>query len=67
MRHHATLSEWCRGYPFLLHICDSEFFYQALVEKVPPRYRCVLCKRFMFRVGSAVAERQGALALVTGA
>jgi thiamine biosynthesis protein ThiI len=66
MRHHATLSEWCRGYPFLLHICDAEFFYQALVEKVPPRYRCVLCKRFMFRVGSAVAERQEALALVTG-
>jgi thiamine biosynthesis protein ThiI len=66
IRHHATLSEWCRGYPFVLHICDAEFFYQALVDKVPPRYRCVLCKRFMFRVGSAVAERQGALALVTG-
>jgi len=66
VRHHATLSEWCRGYPFLLHVCEAEFFYQALVEKVPPRFRCVLCKRFMFRVGSAIAERQGALALVTG-
>jgi thiamine biosynthesis protein ThiI len=66
IRHHATLSEWCRGYPLLLYVCDAEFFYQALVEKVSPRYRCVLCKRFMFRVGSAVAERQGALALVTG-
>jgi thiamine biosynthesis protein ThiI len=66
IRHHATLSEWCSGYPFVLHICDAEFFYQALVDKVHPRYRCVLCKRFMFRVGSAVAECQGALALVTG-
>ena len=66
IRHHATLSEWCRGNSFLLHICDAEFFYEALVEKVPPRYRCVLCKRFMFRVGSAVTERRGALALVTG-
>jgi thiamine biosynthesis protein ThiI len=66
VRHHATLSEWCRGYPFLLHICDAEFFYEVLVQKVHPRYRCVLCKRFMFRVGSALAERQGALALVTG-
>jgi thiamine biosynthesis protein ThiI len=66
LRHHATLSKWCRGYPFILHVCDAEFFYRELVEKVPPRYRCVLCKRFMFRVGSALAERREALALVTG-
>ncbi|MBP1929823.1 thiamine biosynthesis protein ThiI [Methanolinea mesophila] len=66
LRHHATLSGWCRGYPFILNVCDAEFFYRELVDKVPPRYRCVLCKRFMFRVGSLLAEQRGALALVTG-
>jgi thiamine biosynthesis protein ThiI len=36
------------------------------MEKTEPRYRCVLCKRFMLRLGEHLATVDDALALVTG-
>jgi thiamine biosynthesis protein ThiI len=48
-------------------IADSEPLYDAMSrKKVPPRYRCVICKRFMLRVAGRLMEHEGALAVVTG-
>ncbi|HZD43138.1 MAG TPA: tRNA uracil 4-sulfurtransferase ThiI [Methanomicrobiales archaeon] len=64
--HHRLLSNWCRGYPLDLLVVDSEPFYQSMVDAVEPRYRCVICKRFMLKVGSLIATEKSAYALVTG-
>jgi thiamine biosynthesis protein ThiI len=34
--------------------------------KVPPRYRCAICKRFMLRVAARLLKNEGALAVMTG-
>ena len=39
---------------------------QKLVREAPAEPRIVLYRRFMFRLAEAIAEREGALALVTG-
>ncbi|QYZ79910.1 tRNA 4-thiouridine(8) synthase ThiI [Methanofollis formosanus] len=65
-RHHAALSTWCMGHPLDLLVADMEPFFEAMTAAADPHYRCLLCKRFMFRVASGVAGREGALALVTG-
>jgi thiamine biosynthesis protein ThiI len=33
---------------------------------IPPRYRCVICKRFMQHVAGCLMEKEGALAVITG-
>lgn len=65
-RNHALLSTWCAGFPMDLLVVDAEPFYDAIAEKVPARYRCVLCKRFMLGLGSAVACDHQLEVLVTG-
>ena len=39
---------------------------QRIIVSVPPAYRVVLYRRFMFRIAEALALRHGARALVTG-
>ena len=34
--------------------------------RIPPRYRCVICKRFMLMVAGELMQNEGALAIVTG-
>ena len=64
---HRKLSLWCPGNPVSLIIADSEPLYDAMSRhKVPPRYRCVICKRFMQRVAGRLMATEGALAIVTG-
>jgi thiamine biosynthesis protein ThiI len=63
---HRKLSEWCRGFPLQLLRVDTEPFYDAMVAAVPPRLRCILCKRFMIQTASRLLERNDALAVVTG-
>ena len=65
-RHHAVLSTWCAGFPLDLLIVDAGEFYDAIMAGAPPRYRCVLCKRFMLALGSAVSRSRNYEALVTG-
>lgn len=61
------LSLWCPGYPMQMIIADSEPLYEAVQRcRVAPRYRCVLCKRFMVRVGARLLEPENAYALITG-
>ncbi len=66
IKHHCILSTWCPGYPLDLFIVDAEFFYTEMTARVNPRYRCILCKRFMFRVGSEMVRQKEMAALVTG-
>ena len=66
LRHFATLSTWCAGFPMTLFLADAGQFYAALVENATPRLRCVLCKRYMMYLSSALAERERHLALCTG-
>jgi thiamine biosynthesis protein ThiI len=65
-RHHLVLSRWSPGIPLDLVVADMEPVYDRLVEMKEPRYRCVLCKRFMLRAASALATTEGADAVVTG-
>jgi thiamine biosynthesis protein ThiI len=66
LAHHATLSTWCRGFPMELLVADAEPFYEALVSRPPARFRCVLCKRFMLRLGSLLVRDRHFAVLVTG-
>jgi thiamine biosynthesis protein ThiI len=65
-RHHAILSTWCAGFPMDLIIVDAEAFYDAITTKAHPRYRCVLCKRFMLGIASEMTKARHFAALVTG-
>ncbi|MDD1708728.1 MAG: tRNA 4-thiouridine(8) synthase ThiI [Methanoregulaceae archaeon] len=65
-KHHAILSTWCAGFPMDLLVVDAEAFYDTITKKGPARYRCILCKRFMLRLGSAVTKDRNFEALVTG-
>jgi thiamine biosynthesis protein ThiI len=61
------LSSWSLGQPLTLHIVSSERFFDRMEEfQIPPRFRCVLCKRWMLRAGSHLAREAGAYALVSG-
>jgi tRNA uracil 4-sulfurtransferase len=64
---HRKLSCWCPGTEILMLVADSEPFYDAMQHsRIPPRFRCVICKRFMHRVAAHLMETEGAQALVTG-
>ncbi len=67
IENHRRLSRWCAGNPLSLVIADSELLYDRMdQERIPPRYRCVICKRFMLRVAGQLMQKEGALAVVTG-
>ncbi len=67
IENHRRLSLWCAGNPAPLVIAHSEPLFDAMSRhKVPPRYRCVICKRFMLMVAARLMAAEGALAVVTG-
>lgn len=67
IENHRKLSRWCSGNPLSMIIADSELLYDRMDQlRIPPRYRCVICKRFMQRVAGRLMEKEGALAVVTG-
>jgi thiamine biosynthesis protein ThiI len=67
IENHSRLSRWCAGNPLSLVIANSELLYDRMDQlRIPPRYRCVICKRFMLRVAGQMMEKEGALAVVTG-
>jgi thiamine biosynthesis protein ThiI len=67
IENHRRLSRWCAGNALSLVIADSELLYDRMDQlRIPPRYRCVICKRFMLRVAGSLMEKEGALAIVTG-
>lgn len=66
LANHARLSAWVPGHPLDLLVVDMEPFFEAVTALKEPRYRCILCKRFMLRVASILAGERGAYALVNG-
>jgi thiamine biosynthesis protein ThiI len=67
IENHRRLSRWCAGNPLMMVIANSEPLYDRMQElRIPPRYRCVICKRFMHRVAARLMEHEGALAIITG-
>jgi thiamine biosynthesis protein ThiI len=67
IENHRRLSRWCAGNPLSLVIANSELLYDCMDKlRIPPRYRCVICKRFMLRVAGDLMRNEGALAIVTG-
>ena len=66
LENHARLSSWVPGHALDLLVVDMEPFFEVITALKEPRYRCVLCKRFMLRVAGILAGEQGAHAIVTG-
>jgi thiamine biosynthesis protein ThiI len=67
IENHRRLSRWCSGNSLSMVITNSELLYDRMDQlRIPPRYRCVICKRFMLRVAGKLMEKEGALAVVTG-
>jgi len=67
IENHKRLSRWCAGNPLMMVIANSEPLYDRMQElRIPPRYRCVICKRFMLKVAARLMEHEGALAIITG-
>jgi len=67
IENHRRLSRWCAGNPLMMVIANSEPLYDRMQElRIPPRYRCVICKRFMLQVSSRLMQHEGALAIITG-
>lgn len=66
LRNHARLSLWVLGHPLDLLIIDMEPFFDVITALREPRYRCILCKRFMLRVAGILARERGSYALVNG-
>jgi thiamine biosynthesis protein ThiI len=65
-RHHAVLSSWCAGFPLEMLVVEGERFYDAITDGINPRFRCVLCKRFMLALGSRLAVSRNEAVLITG-
>jgi thiamine biosynthesis protein ThiI len=60
----ALLADWMG--PSRLWLVPFAELQQTLVRETPAEPRIVLYRRFMLRIAEALAERDGALALVTG-
>ena len=67
IENHRRLSCWCPGNPLSLVIANSELLYDRMeLVHISPRYRCVICKRFMQHIAGCLMEKEGALAVITG-
>jgi thiamine biosynthesis protein ThiI len=67
INNHRKLSFWCAGNRLSMVIAENgPLFDRMNQQKVPPRYRCVICKRFMHKVAGQLLTHEGALAVVTG-
>jgi tRNA uracil 4-sulfurtransferase len=58
------LTPW--QYESRLHVVSFGDVQRAIVASCPPPLRVVLYRRFMLRIAEAIAQREGAEALVTG-
>jgi thiamine biosynthesis protein ThiI len=64
---HRRLSCWCPGQDIRMVIVQNEHLFDEMQRlRIQPRYRCVICKRFMHRVAARIMESEGQQALVTG-
>lgn len=57
---------WTPGISLYLTIIRAEPFFTLLMSDAEGRYRCVLCKRGMLRIGAALARQKKIPGLITG-
>ena len=62
----VLVRQWSYGYRPRLWLCDLRPWVDAIREHTSQRLWQVVLKRLMLRGGHAIAQRNGALALVTG-
>jgi tRNA uracil 4-sulfurtransferase len=64
---HRKLSCWCPGEDVRMIVVQNEALFDEMQRlRIQPRYRCVICKRFMHRVAAGIMQADGQQALVTG-
>jgi tRNA uracil 4-sulfurtransferase len=61
-----ALSRWAPGQTLNLITLPAENFYKHLMTISEPRYRCVICKRFMLEIASMIAEIYECEGIITG-
>jgi len=60
------LREYVPSRRYCLYVAPMGKIMKAIVESPRPRYICVLCKRMMYRIACALAEKAEAHGIVTG-
>jgi len=50
----------------VLYIVNFGKIQEHIKDSVNQRLRCIICKRFMYRVANSIAEKEGAKAIITG-
>jgi thiamine biosynthesis protein ThiI len=64
---HRKLSCWCPGQDIRMIILQNGALFDEMQRlRIQPRYRCVICKRFMHRMAARILQNEGQQALVTG-
>jgi len=66
IRNLSALSLWVPGIRLNLITINAQPFYDLLMARCEPRYRCVLCKRGMLMLAECYATQWNHQALVTG-
>ncbi|MDD4127648.1 MAG: tRNA 4-thiouridine(8) synthase ThiI, partial [Methanomicrobium sp.] len=62
----ANLSLWTPGHSIEMLSVNIDSFYDELTKIENQKNRCLICKRFMLKISSAVVKKEGYLALVMG-
>ncbi len=60
------LQRWTPGRPMKMYIAPHGRNLEAFIEKGNKKYTCVFCKHLMYKVATAIAQREGAHGIITG-
>jgi thiamine biosynthesis protein ThiI len=60
------LQSWSTGHMSKIIIVPNGENIQAIQQKAPARFTCLLCKRLMYRIAQRIADAEKALGIVTG-
>jgi thiamine biosynthesis protein ThiI len=60
------LKEWSPGHPMKMIVAPHGKNLAAFIEKGNRKYTCVFCKHLMYKVATAIAQREGAHGIITG-
>ncbi len=60
------LKEWAPGHPMKMIVAPHGKNLAAFIEKGNRKYTCVFCKHLMYKVATAIAQREGAHGIITG-
>ncbi len=63
-----TLQEWSMGWQIPLYSFDHGQILKTILDniEIPENLTCLLCKRMMYRAANSIADKKGAMGVVTG-